>query len=91
MIFGTVPTRIGEIRVARAAFLGRARIDVREYFTDSTGELRPTRKGINIAVPELPRLMAAVAAAERDAIAAGLLLPEDYENAGLPIPKQLGA
>lgn len=48
-------------------------VSARVWFADEDGELKPTRKGLSVAVKHLPALAAAFADAEREARAAGLL------------------
>lgn len=54
-------------------FEGRAIVDARVNFTDKEGHLRPTKKGLSIAVKRLPDLAAALAKAERTARELGLI------------------
>lgn len=54
-------------------FEGHAIVDARVNFTDHEGQLRPTKKGLSIAVRRLPELAAALAKAERKARELGLL------------------
>jgi len=88
-----IPTGRGYcVRVSRSRFRGRERLDVRHYFEARPGDpdtRRPTKKGVNLPLDLLPALLAALHAIEREAIEAGELLAEDYENAGLPAPPAL--
>lgn len=88
-----IPTGRGYcVRVSRSRFRGKERLDVRHFFEARPGDpdtRRPTKKGVNLPLEHLPRLLAALHAIEREAIRDGELLPEDYENAGLPVPPAL--
>jgi hypothetical protein len=56
--------RRGEsIRATLVCYEGRNCFDLRQHFTADDGELRPTKKGITIAVLRLPELVAAVSKA----------------------------
>lgn len=80
------------VRVAASEYRERWRLDIREHFLArlaDSGSAAPTRKGVNLPLEYLPQLRAALEAVEADALRAGLLLPEDYENAGLPVPPAL--
>ena len=85
-----IPTGRGfALRVSRSTFRGRERLDIRHYFEVRPGDpdtRQPTKKGVNVPLDLLPALLAALHAVEAEALAAGLLEPEDYENAGLPVP-----
>jgi len=48
-------------------------VSARVWFAGENNELKPTRKGLSVAVKHLPALAAAFADAEREARAAGLL------------------
>jgi hypothetical protein len=67
-------------RVCLRAFKGRQRFDVRTYFEDADGEWRPTTKGVNLSVHELPELRRLVVDAERMAVEAGLIDPADFDE-----------
>lgn len=88
-----IPTGRGYcVRVSRSRFRGKERLDVRHYFEARPGDpdtRQPTKKGVNLPLEHLPRLLAALHAIEREAIRDGELLPEDYENAGLEPPATL--
>jgi hypothetical protein len=78
-----LPLTIGEwakgrdtIRVRLDRFNGRDILDVRLWWTDEAGDLRPGRSGITVAVAHLPRLADALVAAVDEARALGLLPPE---------------
>jgi len=80
------------VRIARTTWRGKSRVDVRQVFEVRPGHpetRQPTKKGVSLLLEHLPRLLAALHAIEREAIEAGELLPEDYENAGLPAPPAL--
>jgi hypothetical protein len=53
--------RRGEaVRVQIRTYEGRRVIDLRKFFTDKTGQLRPTRKGLTLALTKLPELTRAI-------------------------------
>lgn len=52
---------------------GRILLDARVYFTNSDGKLKPTAKGLSLAVLRLPELAAAIEKAHRKAQELGLL------------------
>jgi|HubBroStandDraft_6_1064221.scaffolds.fasta_scaffold263773_3 hypothetical protein len=56
-------------------------IDVRRYVTDGTGHLRPTPRGIALAIHKLPKLAAAIVKAERKARELGLIKDNRHEAA----------
>ena len=76
----TVPTVVAEwprsnretVRVALDQYYGRAVIDVRTWFDYGSGP-RAGKAGITLTIKHLPMLVQALAEAERQAIAAGLL------------------
>lgn len=77
------------VRIARTTWRGKSRVDVRQVFEVRPGypETRqPTKKGVSLLLEDLPRLLAALHAIGAEAIEAGELLAEDYENAGLEPP-----
>lgn len=61
------------IRVSLRDYEGRALIDVRVYQTGIDGIDRPTTRGIAMGIRKLPELAKALAKAEADAKAGGLL------------------
>lgn len=91
--YGAIPKCRGvDIRVQRSEFRGKPRLDIREHFEFRPGDpdsASPTKKGVNVPVQDLPRLLALLKAAEADALTGGLLELEDYEDAGLPLPAEL--
>jgi hypothetical protein len=69
--------RRGEsVRVQLREYEGRALIDVRKHFTDKTGKLQATKKGLALMVARLPELAAAINEALAKAHALGLIAPE---------------
>ena len=40
------------IFVSVSEFRGKNRIDIRKWYTDKTGDLKPTQKGINLSIEE---------------------------------------
>jgi hypothetical protein len=70
--------RKGEaVCVTLSTFEGRNICDLRGYFTDAEGKLRPTKKGLAIVVLRLPELAAAVTKALKLAREHGLLTDEE--------------
>ena len=66
--------RRGEtIRVQLREFEGRALIDLRKHFTDKTGKMQATKKGLALMVARLPELAAAINKALAKAHALGLI------------------
>jgi hypothetical protein len=61
------------IRVELDEYNDAQLVSARVWFAGEDGELKPTRKGLSVAVKHLPALAAAFADAEREARAAGLL------------------
>src|SRR5690242_4410428 len=56
--------RRGEsIRIQLREYEGAVLLDVRKHYTDSTGKLSPTKKGLSIVVHRLPDLAAGIAKA----------------------------
>lgn len=56
--------------VSANEYKGKQRFDVRHYWTDKTGELNPTQKGVNIPLENAPDLLAAISAVLNESIAA---------------------
>lgn len=80
------------VRIARTTWRGKNRVDVRTVFEARPGypaTRQPTKKGVSLLLEDLPRLLAALRRIEAEAIEAGELLPEDYQNAGLEPPPAL--
>ena len=92
-IVDEIPTGRGYgVRVSRSKFRGKERLDVRHFFEARPGypdTRQPTKKGVSLLLEHLPRLLAALRQIEAEAIEAGELLAEDYENAGLEPPATL--
>jgi hypothetical protein len=55
------------LRVRLDEYQGRPTVDIRTWWTDGAGELKPGRAGITVAVRHLPDL----------SLALGLLIPEE--------------
>ena len=54
------------ILVSRGSYKDRVYVDIRVFFTDpSTGDLRPTKKGLTLATSLLPQLKHALNACEK--------------------------
>lgn len=78
------------VRVQRNEWRGKSKVDIRQHYGYADADsLQPTRKGVSLDLDLLPELLAALHAIEKDAIASGDLLPEDYTNAGLTPPANL--
>lgn len=92
---GAIPKCRGvDVQVQRSEFRRKPRLDIREHYDSRPGDpasARPTKKGINIPVQDLPRLLALLREAEADALHLGLLEVEDYQEAGLEPPGKLPA
>lgn len=68
--------RRGEsVRISLREYEGIALVDVRRHYTAKDGVLRPTKKGLSIAIRRLPDLNAALAKAEQKARELGLIKP----------------
>ena len=65
------------IQVVLDRYQGHEVIDLRTWFADEDGSLRPTRTGITLAVRHLPQLAAALTAALTVANERGLLTDRD--------------
>jgi hypothetical protein len=77
----------GTVRVCRDTFRGHPLVDLRHYYKpEGETDLVPTKRGVAIAVRDLPRMRAALEEAEADALREGLLEEQDYEVAGLAVP-----
>jgi hypothetical protein len=61
------------IRVRIDSFNGRDIIDVRSWYTDKAGELRPGRAGLTVSIKHLPDLADALTKALVEVEARGLL------------------
>jgi|WetSurMetagenome_2_1015567.scaffolds.fasta_scaffold01001_22 hypothetical protein len=61
-------------------FKGKTYIDIRTFYTDSAGELQPTKKGINIPKDAYQAFRRALKEAETQMIADGIFDPEDLED-----------
>jgi hypothetical protein len=74
--------RRGEtIRVQFREFEGRALIDLRKHFTDKTGKLQATKKGLALVIARLPQLAAAINEALAKAHALGLIAdPKGHDH-----------
>lgn len=66
------------IRVRLDAYRGTAVVDVRSWFIDAaSGEMRPGRDAVTLAVRHLPDLAAALVDAHDACCRLGLLTPDD--------------
>ncbi len=90
MIYAEIPRGRGFVlRVASEHYQGHPRVDCRIWYEVRPGSpdtRRPTPKGINLALRDLPGVLAALQAAAADALAAGHLRPEQFTRAGLSVP-----
>jgi len=64
------------LRVALDEFEGRRVVDVRKFYKRQDDELRPTKKGLTVAIERLPALAALITTALDRARADGLLPAE---------------
>ena len=64
-------------RVSLGRYRNRDVVDVREWWRDATGELKPGRSGITNSVKHLPQLAAAIGVALAEARSRLLRPPED--------------
>lgn len=69
------------IRVSLAEYNGRHTIDVRTWWRDPDGDLRPGRGGITLGIAHLPTLASSLGQALTEAKAAGLVGTADIEKA----------
>lgn len=78
------------VRVSRSFYAGQHRIDLRRFYRPADAlDFRPTTKGINVSIRDLPALRAALQRLEASAIQHGQLTEEDFERHGLPVPDAL--
>jgi hypothetical protein len=61
------------LRIALYTYDGRPCVSARKFFRNEGGELRPTRKGLDLAIERLPLLLAGLTAARERAQNCGLL------------------
>lgn len=66
-----------EIRIGFSPFRGRTYFTARVWYRDSDGTMRPTPRGVNISVDQLPDIAKAFAQALEVAEAEGLLRQGD--------------
>ena len=67
----------GTVMIKIDQFNGTIVIDIRDWWTSPTGELRPGRSGITMSVRHLPSLARALTTAEATARQLGLLIEPD--------------
>jgi len=73
-VFATIPKGRGEeLRVAFSQFKGRTFLAIRVWYASESGDMKPSAKGINVAVDHLPAIAAALGQALDAARADGLL------------------
>ena len=73
-IFATIPKGRGEeVRVAFSEFKGRTFVAIRIWYATESGEMKPSSKGVNLAIDHLPELADAIAKALDAARADGLV------------------
>ena len=69
-----------DVHITVSEFLGRTRLDLRHYVETSARPGMPavaTKKGINLPISELPKLVVALSEMRAAARAAGLLAEDD--------------
>jgi hypothetical protein len=70
------------LQVSLATFKGRTYVDIRLYFTDADGQLKPTKKGITVT-PELwDQFRQGIQLAEEELVRRNLWAPMDEESPG---------
>jgi hypothetical protein len=63
-VFATIPKGRGEeVRVAFSEFKGRTFVAIRIWYAAESGEMKPSSKGINLAIDHLPALADAISKA----------------------------
>jgi hypothetical protein len=67
------------IRVSLDEFKGKPTLDLCAWYTAESGETKPTRSGLTIAIKHLPQIAGGVAAALAEANRRGPLAPETGE------------
>jgi hypothetical protein len=72
------------IRVRLDRYNGRDTVDLRTWYRDQNGDLRPTPKGLTLAVDHLPALAAAVNQALHAACERGLIVEDVANQTGTP-------
>ena len=80
------------LRVSREFYEGHQRIDCRVCYETRPADpdtLRPTQKGLNLQMRDLPAFVSALQEAEAEAIREGRLSAKDYKRAGLEPPPAL--
>ncbi|KAF2990151.1 transcriptional coactivator p15/PC4 family protein [Methylocystis sp. MJC1] len=63
------------LRVSLAEFKGAPTVDLRVWYDDGAGRMKPGRQGVTLSTKQLPRLAEAVAHALAEAEARGLVAP----------------
>jgi hypothetical protein len=86
-LIGSTPLRAGEeLRIVLSPFRAQCYLHARRWYQDD-GRWLPG-KGLAVRIDMLPWLLAVRRTTEETALREGLLLPEDYTNAGLPAPDE---
>ena len=89
-IYAELPKGRGFVlRIGQEHYQGHPRVDCRVWYETRPGDpdtRRPTPKGINLSLRDLPGVLAALQAAAADALEAGNLKPEQFTRAGLSVP-----
>lgn len=67
------------VRISISEFRGKTYGDIRVYYRDDDGELKPSRKGLTLAPDLIPDLRAAVVDLEKAFVEDGLCEPEEEE------------
>jgi hypothetical protein len=89
-IYAELPKGRGFVlRIGQEHYQGHPRVDCRVWYETRPGDpdtRRPTPKGINLSLRDLPGVLAALQQAAADALEAGHLRPEQFTRAGLNVP-----
>ena len=68
------------VRVSLTEYKGRKLIDMRVYYSDDSGEYRPTKKGVSLSVDVYPDFKRALLDLEKVLLERDLLSPEDLAD-----------
>lgn len=67
-----------DVRVSISNFKGHDLLGIRIWYKDSEGELKPSKKGITVALDLLPQLLRLMEKSKEIVIAKGMLDEEDF-------------
>lgn len=70
-----------EVRVQISEFQGNVTIDLRNWYSDAAGHLKPGKGGLTLGVRHLPDLADALRAARSEACRLGFLTDGESDNA----------